>query len=169
MPMIATITPAEATARLAGNSEIAFLDLREAGPFSEGHPLFALPCPWSSFEIDIGRLVPRRGVPIMLIDGGDGVAEQAAAGLLRAGYTDVITIGGGTPAWEAAGLNLFKGVHVPSKTLGELAEEKLHPKALPPSDLATWLSEGRDFLFFDCRPSEEYVVMSVPGATTPPK
>lgn len=162
--MTKTITPEEAMDRLSTVAEIAFVDLREAGPFSEGHPLFAAPCPWSGFETAITHLVPRRTTPVLLIDGGDGIAQQAAEALNGMGYPEVATVGGGAPAWAAAGFTLFKGVHVPSKTLGELAEEVLHPSALPPATLAEWLADGRDFLFYDCRPASEHRTMTVPGA-----
>ncbi len=134
------ITPQQAAARVLGTGEVALIDLREAGPFSEGHPLFAVPCPFSEMEPAIGALVPRGSAPIILIDGGDGIAELAAEGLADMGYSDVSVVAGGTPAWAATGYTLYKGVHVPSKTLGELAELALHPRPVVPADLAAWLA-----------------------------
>jgi rhodanese-related sulfurtransferase len=158
----------EAKALVHDGGEIAFLDLREAGEFGEGHPLFAIPCPYSTLEAQVTALVPLRGVRVLLIDGGDGVAGRAAAALEATGYGDVMTVAGGTPAWAAAGHTLFQGVNVPSKTLGELAEHAWHPQTIDAPTLKRWQDEGRDFRFFDARPPAEYAKMRVPGAVCLP-
>ncbi len=162
------LEPREANRRVLGEGEIAFLDLREAGPFSEGHPLFAVPTPYSTLEARVGQLVPRLDVAVILIDGGDGIAEAGAEALAAMGYRDVAIVEGGTPGWAAAGLTLFKGVNVPSKTLGELAEARWHPNMVDAQTLAAWQREGRDFSLFDCRPPGEYEKMTVPGAACLP-
>src|SRR3546814_9148231 len=77
--MSRAISAAQAKALVHDGAEIAFLDVREAGEFGEGHPLFAIPCPYSTLEARIGALVPRRHVRVLLIDGGDGIAARAAA------------------------------------------------------------------------------------------
>ncbi len=162
------IAAAEAKAHIHDGEEIAFLDVRETGEFGEGHPLFAVPCPYSRMEARIGALAPRRNVRVLLIDGGDGVAERAARALERLGYSSVNWIAGGAPAWEAAGYTLFKGVNVPSKTLGELAEHAWHPETIDADSLAKWRVEGRPFRLFDARPPAEYAKMRVPGAVCLP-
>ncbi|NNU80170.1 rhodanese [Halovulum dunhuangense] len=162
--MIRHLAPAEAKAAVHAGTEIAFLDVREAGPFSMGHPLFVVPCPFSRLELTVGTLVPRRAVPVLLIDGGDGVAERAAEAMAAMGYADIAIVTGGAPAWAAAGFTLYKGVNVPSKTLGELAEHAMHPKTIDATTLSAWKAEGRNFRFYDCRPPAEYAKMRVPGA-----
>jgi rhodanese-related sulfurtransferase len=162
------VSAEEAKTLIHGGAEIAFLDLREAGAFGEGHPLFAIPCAYSSLEARITALVPRRSVRMLLIDGGDGVAARAAAALESLGYSDVMTVAGGTPAWRAAGYTLFQGVNVPSKTLGELAEHAWHPETIDAPTLKRWQDEGRAFRFFDARPPAEYAKMRVPGAVCLP-
>jgi rhodanese-related sulfurtransferase len=163
-----SIDPREAKARLHSGGEVAFLDLREAGEFGEGHPLFAVPCPYSRLELMVGGLVPNARVPVLTIDGGDGVGERAARRLERLGYEDVATVAGGTPGWAAAGFTLFKGVNVPSKTLGELAEAAWHPRMVDAATLARWRREGRGFRLFDARPPAEFAKMNVPGAACLP-
>src|SRR3546814_21006270 len=101
--MSRAISAAQAKALVHDGAEIAFLDVREAGEFGEGHPLFAIPCPYSTLEARIGALVPRRHVRVLLIDGGDGIAARAAAVLRELGYRAVSTVAGGTPGWAAAG------------------------------------------------------------------
>ncbi|RDC75313.1 rhodanese [Rhodovulum sp. 12E13] len=166
--MTRTIPASAAKAAIHGGGEVAFLDLREAGPFSMGHPLFAVPCPFSVFELRVGALVPRQDVPILLLDGGDGVAALAAERLAEMGYVDVSVIEGGAPGWEAAGYTLFKGVNVPCKLLGELVGETREPKRIGPDELAQWQAEGRDFAFYDCRPRSEFSKMTVPGTACLP-
>jgi hypothetical protein len=43
-------------------------------------------------------LVPNPRVPVLLIDGGDGVAERAAQRLASIGYESIAAVSGGTPA-----------------------------------------------------------------------
>lgn len=163
-----TITPQEAAALFHVGDEVAFLDVREAGQFGEAHPLFAIPLPYSVLEARVGRLVPRRDVRVMILDTGDGIAERAATRLATLNYTDVHVITGGMPAWEAAGLGVFKGVNVPSKTMGELAESIWHPSMIKAPELAEWTHQKRDFRFFDARPPAEYNKMRVPGSVCLP-
>ena len=162
--MIREIDPVDAKAQLHAGQEIAFLDVHEAGEFGQGHPLFAVPCPYSRLELQVGGLVPNLRVPVVLIDDGGGVAAAAARRLQALGYTSVRIVAGGAPAWEAAGFTLFKGVNVPSKALGELAEVVWHPATIDAATLSTWRSERRRILLFDARPPAEYAKMHVPGA-----
>ena len=148
--------------------EIAFLDVREAGEFGEAHPLFAVPLPYSRLELRVSSLVPRLATKLMLIDGGDGIAQRAALRFSSLGYVDICVIDGGVRAWASAGFPLYKGVNVPSKTLGELAEALWHPKMLKPTELAEWQKRGDTFAFFDTRPPDEYIKMRVPGTRCVP-
>ncbi|TCK31392.1 rhodanese-related sulfurtransferase [Ancylobacter aquaticus] len=165
---VASVTAAAAKNRLHAGEEIAFLDVREAAAFGEGHPLFAIPCPFSRLEATALALVPRADCPVLLIDDGDGIAMRAAQRLAACGYTDIAVIAGGLPAWEAAGLGVFAGVNVPSKTLGELLEHDHHPAMIDAATLANWQREGRPHAFFDARPPAEYAKMRIEGARCVP-
>ncbi|KQT61873.1 MULTISPECIES: rhodanese-like domain-containing protein [unclassified Aureimonas] len=162
------LNAASAKARLHGLGEIACLDLREHGLYGEGHPFLAVPCPFSRLEFDVGALVPRAGAPVLLVDDGDGIAALAAERLAALGYRDVSWIEGGAPAWAAAGFTLFKGVNLPSKTLGELLEEAWHVPRISVDTLAAWQAEGRDIRLVDGRPAGEYAKMTLPGAVCAP-
>lgn len=161
---MAALNPRSAKARLHAPGEIACLDVREHGQYGEGHPFLAVPCPYSRLELSVGALVPRAGVPILLVDDGDGVAQRAALRLERLGYREVHWIAGGTPAWAATGYTLFKGVNLPSKTLGELVEEHWHVPRIGPDDLEAWSRQGRPAAVFDGRPGSEYAKMTIPGS-----
>lgn len=166
MPGLITATAAKAV--LHRSAEVACLDVREHGPYGEGHPFLAVPCPYSQLEILAPALVPRAGVKIILIDDGDGVSERAASALAGLGYSDLSWIDGGAPAWAAAGFTLFKGVNLPSKTLGELLEERWHVPRIDAETLDAWRREKRAFQLFDGRPASEYRKMTLPGAESMP-
>ena len=157
-----------AKARLHDRSEVACLDIREQGLYGEGHPLLAVPCAYSHLECAIPALVPRRGVPIVLVDDGDGLAERAAGRLAAMGYAHLDWIVGGAPAWAAARYTLFNGVNVPSKILGELVEEVWHVPQIGPDMLDAWRRGGRRVLLFDGRPAVEHAKMTIPGSRCMP-
>jgi rhodanese-related sulfurtransferase len=149
---------------LHDGGEIALLDVREAGQFGESHLLFATPLPYSRLELDVGALVPRKTVRVVVCDDGvHGVAERAAARLQAAGYTDVAVLEGGTAAWAAAGHALYKGVNVPSKLFGELVERTCHTPHVTVTELARMRAAGEDFVVLDGRPFAEYRKMNIPG------
>ena len=154
----------ELKAKLHDGSELALLDVREAGQFGASHLLFATPLPYSRLELDIGALVPRRSAPIVLCDdGSSGVAALAARRLQDIGYANVAILDGGTAAWKAAGHTLFAGVNVPSKTFGELVEHTYHTPRVTPQELHRMKAADEDFVILDGRPYAEYHKMSIPG------
>ena len=108
--MAGAISAGEAKRRVHGADEIAFLDIRDAVPFASGHPLLAAPCPVGRFDADLRWLAPRRNCPVLLVDGGDGTAAEAADRMAAFGYCDVSWIEGGVQAWADAGYTLYEGV-----------------------------------------------------------
>ena len=50
-----SVKPQELKAWLSDSREIALFDVREAGPYSEGHPFFAVPLHYSRLELDIDQ------------------------------------------------------------------------------------------------------------------
>src|SRR5258708_39824237 len=119
----------ELRALLAGDDELALLDVREQGVHYRGHPFFACSAPLSRLELMIADLVPRRDVRVVLLDGGgEGLAGTASARLEALGYTQVSILGGGCEGWKSGGGELFSGVHVPSNAVGDVAG---HPYGTP--------------------------------------
>lgn len=164
-----TIAPVQLKSMLHDGAEIALLDVRETGQFGESHLLFATPLPYSRLELDIGALVPRKAVRVVLCDDGAlGVAERAAARLQSLGYSDAAVLEGGTRGWAAAGYALFKGVNVPSKLFGELVEHEYGTPHVTVQELARMKAAGEDFVLFDGRPLHEHHKMTIPGSTCVP-
>lgn len=166
--MIRHLAAPDAKALLHAGSEIAFLDIREAGEFAEGHPFLATHCAYSVLEEAIGALVPRASLPVLLIDGGSGISEKAATSLLEMGYADISVVEGGIDGWKSAGFGLFKGSNVVSKAMVELASAALEAQQINPVILAAWRAAGLTFHLFDCRPDCEFTHSTVPFATYMP-
>ncbi|HRK17741.1 MAG TPA: rhodanese-like domain-containing protein, partial [Hyphomicrobiaceae bacterium] len=163
-----TKTFADVRARLLARQEIALLDVREEAPHAEGHPLFAANVPLSQLELVAYTKLPRRDVPIVTIDGGEGLAETAARRLGAMGYTDVAVFDRGIAGWQAAGGELFIDVNVPSKSFGELLESVAHTPSLPAEDVQAMLDRGDNILLVDARRFDEYQTMTLPTSTSVP-
>ncbi len=154
---------------LHDGAEIALLDLREQGQYGEAHLFYAVPLPYSRLELEIGRLVPKPWTRVVLYDDGvSGVARRAAVRLATIGYARLAVLDGGAPAWTAAGYQLFAGVHVPSKTFGELVEHERHTPGISAAALKDRLDRGDDLVVLDGRTAEEFRKMSIPGAVCCP-
>jgi rhodanese-related sulfurtransferase len=163
------MNPKALRALLAGDDELALLDVREQGVHYRGHPFFACSAPLSRLELMIADLVPRRDVRVVLLDGGDeGLAAKASARLEALGYTNVSILEGGCAGWKAGGGELFSGVNVPSKAFGEFVEHHYETPRIAPRDLLEVFSGGRKALILDSRPFEEYARMSIPGGIDVP-
>ena len=163
-----TITASEARDRLRDPGEIALIDVREFGQYGEGHPFFAVNIPYSRLELLAPRRIPRRSAPIVLCDSGDGIAESAASRLHQSGYDQVFLLEGGVQAWVSGGHTLYKGVNLPSKTLGELVEEALGTPRLPVDEFLEMRRTGRPILLLDGRTEAEHHRFTIPGSLSCP-
>src|SRR5215831_8756800 len=148
---------------LSDGAEIALLDVREHGQYGEGHPFFAVPLPYSRFELGLSDLVPNPRARLVLCDGGDGIAARAATRAEALGYRGVRILAGGADAWRQAGYTLYAGVNVPSKTFGELVEQRRHTPRVTASQLQAMREAGEDLVIVDGRPFSEYRNMNIPG------
>ena len=154
--------------RLLRRHEVAFLDVREEAPHAQGHPLFAANFPYARIELDAYTKLPFRGVPIVTIDDGEGLAELSAMRLRDLGYRDVGVFAGGIAAWTAAGGELFIDVNVPSKAFGELVESTCHTPSLSAEEVQALIDSGDDMVIVDSRRFDEYQTMSIPTAISVP-
>jgi rhodanese-related sulfurtransferase len=155
-------------AALLARREIALLDVREEDPHAQGHPLFAAHLSLSRLELEAFAKLPRRDVPIVTLDGGEGLAARAARKLIELGYGDVSVLEGGIEGWRAAGGELFRDVNAPSKAFGELLDATLHPPSLPAEEVRALLDANADVLVVDVRRFDEYQTMNIPGAINVP-
>ena len=124
--------------------------------------------PLSRLELIAPGLLPRRSVPIVVCDAGEGLAERAAARLTAGGYTDVSVLAGGVAAWEAAGFPVYSGVHVPSKAFAEVVEHEYGTPWITVEELAERQKGSEPMVIFDSRSYEEYHSNTIPGAISVP-
>lgn len=165
--MAPSITSQEVRQQWIDNQEMALVDVREEGPYSESHPFFAITVPVSEIEEKIPRLIPRLGVPVVVYDDGDNYVESAIARILSLGYTNVKYLEGGLSAYARIG-EVFRDVNVPSKAFGELVEAIRHTPSLPARDIQKLLDEEEDLVVLDARRFEEYHTMSIPRGQSCP-
>ena len=157
------IEAATLKAWLSDGREIALLDVREPGQYGAGHPFFAVPLPYSRFELRLPALAPNRRARLVLLDDSDGIAERGAERAAELGYDDVHVLDGGAPAWGRAGYTLYEGVNLPSKTFGELVERARHTPRITARELNDLQAEAANLILVDGRPFEEFHKVSVPG------
>ncbi len=167
--MIKSISAAAVREHLLADTEMALLDVREQGVHYQGHPFFACSLPLSRLELMAADLVPRRSVPLVLLDSGtEGLSERAAATLAALGYSDIAIVEGGCAGWRAAGFELFSGVNVPSKAFGEFIEHHYDTPRVPPHEIRQMIESGRKLVILDSRPYDEFHRMNIPGGIDAP-
>ncbi|WP_053213975.1 cystathionine beta-lyase [Pseudomonas sp. Q12-87] len=163
--MSQTITPGQLQQWLFDGQEIALFDVREHGQYGEAHLFFGVNLPYSRLELEALRLAPNLQVRLVIYDqDGGGLAERAVLRLEALGYASVHSLAGGAQGWQAAGHQLFAGVHVPSKAFGEKVEEARHTPHVTARQLAQWQARGEPLVILDGRPFEEYRKMTIPGS-----
>jgi len=163
-----TRTAADVRAALLARVEIALLDVREEAAFAEGHPLWAANLAASRLELDAWGRLPRRDVPIVVYDDGEGVATASARKLQSLGYTDVALLAGGLSAWREDGLELFRDLNVPSKAFGELLDARRRTPSLSAEEVHARLARRENLVVLDARRFDEYRTASLPGAISVP-
>ncbi|MDI2590339.1 cystathionine beta-lyase [Pseudomonas sp. 681] len=167
--MSQTVTPGQLQQWLFDGQEIALFDVREHGQYGEAHLFFGVNLPYSRLELEVRRLAPNPQVRLVIYDQDGGIVAARSAQRLQAlGYGRVHILAGGADGWQAAGYQLFAGVHVPSKAFGELVEEASHTPHVTASQLAEWQARGEPLVVLDGRPFEEYRKMTIPGSVCCP-
>ena len=154
--------------KLLNQEEIAFLDVREEDPHAREHPLFAANLPLARIEIDAYGKLPKKNIPIVTLDDGEGYAELASQRLSALGFSDVSVFEGGVKGWKTAGGEVFKDVNVPSKSFGELVESKRHTPSLSAQEVKQLIDNKEDVVVVDVRRFDEYNTMSIPTGISVP-
>ena len=121
---VPSITPSQVRSALLLRDEIALLDLRHEAVFATGHPLFAANMAAERIALEAEARLPRKDVPIVVYDAGEGLVPVAAERLAALGYTNVCQLDGGLQAWTSAGYELFQDVNSYAKAFGELVESR---------------------------------------------
>jgi rhodanese-related sulfurtransferase len=165
---IANVTPSQVRTALLLRDEIALLDLRHEAAFATGHPLFAANMAADRIVLEADARLPRKEVPIVLYDAGEGLVAPAADRLRALGYTDLRQLDGGLQAWQAAGYEVFQDVNSYAKAFGELVESRRHTPSLPADEVAALIASKANIAVLDVRRFDEYATMNIPGSVSVP-
>src|ERR1700752_4860513 len=163
-----TVTPQEIRTSLLLREEIALLDLRHEAQFATGHPLFAANMAAGRIALEAEMRLPRKDVPVVIYDNGEGIVPAARETFARLGYGNVGELAGGPQAWAAAGYELCQDVNSYAKAFGELVESRRHTPSLPADDVAALIASGADIAILDVRRFDEYATMNIPGSVSVP-
>src|SRR5215204_5525333 len=100
---IPSVTSSQVRTALLLRDEIALLDLRHEAAFATGHPLFAANMAAGRIALEAEARLPRKDVPIVVYDAGEGLVPAAADRFAALGYSNVRALEGGLQGWQAAG------------------------------------------------------------------
>jgi rhodanese-related sulfurtransferase len=163
-----TVSPSHIRRALLLREETALLDVRHEAAYATGHPLFAANMAADRIELEAEIRLPRKDVPIVVYDAGEGLVSRAAEWLAALGYTDVRQLGGGLQAWQSAGYELFQDVNSYAKAFGELVEQRKHTPSLPADEVAALIAADANIAILDVRRPDEYATMNIPGSVSVP-
>jgi rhodanese-related sulfurtransferase len=164
----ASVTPRQVRTALLLRQEIALLDVRHEAVFATGHPLFAANMAADRIALEAGVRLPRKGVPIVLYDDGEGLVAEAADRLKALGYANVRQLDGGLQGWKAAGYEVFEDVNSYAKAFGELVESRRHTPSLAAEEVNALIASGANIQILDVRRFDEYATMNIPGSISVP-
>jgi rhodanese-related sulfurtransferase len=162
------VTPQHIRTALLLREEIALLDFRHEAAFATGHPLFAANMVADRIAIEAAVRLPRKTVPIVLYDDGEGLVGPAAERLAALGYSNISVLDGGLQAWRAAGYEVFQDVNSYAKAFGELVESRRHTPSLSADEVAALIADKADVAILDVRRFDEYATMNIPGSLSVP-
>jgi rhodanese-related sulfurtransferase len=165
---VPSVTPPQVRCALLLRDEIALLDIRHEAAFATGHPLFAANMAADRIALEAEARLPRKDVPIVVYDAGEGLVSEAAEQLGALGYTNVRQLGGGLEAWQTAGFELFQDVNSYAKAFGELVESRRHTPSLAADEVAALIASKANIAVLDVRRFDEYATMNIPGSVSVP-
>lgn len=163
-----SVSPSQVRSMLLLREEIALLDLRHEAAFATGHPLFAANMAADRIALEAGTRLPRKDVPVVVYDAGEGLVPSATDRFRALGYTDIRQLGGGLQAWRAVGYEVFQDVNSYAKAFGELVESRRHTPSLPADEVAALIASRANIAVLDVRRFDEYATMNIPGSVSVP-
>lgn len=163
-----SVTPSEVRAALLLREEIALLDVRHEATFATGHPLFAANMAADRIALEAEVRLPRKDVPIVLYDDGEGLVAKAADQFVALGYSNIRQLAGGLQGWKQAGYEVFEDVNSYAKAFGELVEHRRHTPSLAAEEVGALIAEGANIEILDVRRFDEYATMNIPGSISVP-
>jgi rhodanese-related sulfurtransferase len=102
------LSPSELTA-LVNREDALVLDVSPTAEFEKGHIAGARGVPLGQLDPEHKRIAKAKDRPIVVVCRTGQGSAQAAARLVKAGYSRVHWLEGGLPAWQQGELPLVKG------------------------------------------------------------
>ncbi|MCM2372916.1 rhodanese-like domain-containing protein [Aporhodopirellula aestuarii] len=97
-------------ARLQAEQPVSLIDVRMPTEFREVHAECAHNVPLDALEPDRAvEMYGQKNRPLYVICKSGGRSEMACKQLMAAGYDNVVSVDGGTEAWDRAGLPVIRG------------------------------------------------------------
>src|SRR5262249_10149827 len=140
--MVARMSPEALQSLLAGNTQFAFVDVREAGEYNTSHIPGASLLSRRHLEFQLPLVVPYTGTPVILCDDDGRRAPLAAATVERMGYSQVFVLDGGINRWVSKDYPTEWGSNVLSKDFGEKVEVVHHVPELDATELHERMARG---------------------------
>lgn len=100
---VSEISVAEARARLAANSKVVLLDVREDHEWNAGHAIEAIHLGKGILERDLEKLFPDKNAEIIMYCGGGFRSALTCDAAMKMGYQKVSSLIGGFKGLVAAG------------------------------------------------------------------
>ena len=166
--MTAAIAPSELRRLLDSGATFALIDVREHGEYNLAHIPGASSLPRRLLESGVERLVPFRGVQVVVCDDDGRRAALAARTLARMGYAAVDVLQGGVNRWASDGYPTEWGMNVVSKDFGERVEVRHHVPTIEARELEARARRGDKLVILDTRTPEEYGRFCIPGGRSVP-
>src|SRR5258708_9161484 len=157
-----SFTSSQVRIALLLRDEIALLDVRHEAAYATGHPLFAANMAVDRIALEAEARLPRKNVPIVVYDAGEGLVPVATDRLRALGYTDVRQLDGGLQAWRMAGYELFQDVNSYPQAFGQLVESRRHTPSLPADEVARLIASKANIRVLDVRPFDAYTTLNIP-------
>lgn len=153
---------------LADGAELAVLDIRRAEDVGYASPLFATNLPAPRVEAELGRFVPRQVVRTVLIDDGSGTAQALVTRLRTRGWSNIVALEGGIPAWTAAPGEVLPTFDIPGVPFSVAVRDERGTPVTSARELAAAREQGEDVIVIDTRTVPEFANGHVPGAVSVP-
>ncbi len=166
--MAASIAPRELQEALRAETGLALIDVREHGEYNAAHIPGASSLPRRLLEFRFARLVPCRGVQVVVCDDDGRRSSLSARTLEQMGYRQVSVLAGGLNRWASEGLPTEWGMNVPSKAFGERIEVEHDVPTIEAAELHRRIEQGENVLVLDTRTPEEYQDFCIPGGRSLP-
>jgi len=162
------MSPEALQSLLEGDTQFAFIDVREAGEYNTSHIPGASLLSRRQLEFHMLLAVPHQSTPVILCDDDGRRAPLAAATVERMGYRQVSVLDGGINRWVSRDYPTEWGSNVPSKDFGEKVEVVHHVPELEATELHERMARGDKLVILDTRTPEEYQRFCIPGGRSVP-